>query len=288
MMAKLYFSIDGNSLGEFSLSKERMTIGRRSANDIHIDNLGVSGEHAVITTIGNDSFLEDMNSTNGTLVNSKSIKKHVLYHNDVIEFGKYQLLYINESQTKAPVNTSGFENTVVMRPAKLVVASGEANSEVREVSVESAPIVADIAATEDIQEKPDELTAAPRHDASLYDASQSDAPQTDTSLAEKPVSEQASAPKSAPENATKIGRLQMLSGTNAGRELILNKALTTLGKPGMQVAVITKRPLGYFITHVEGENLPLVNGQKIGLQAHALANHDVIDLSGIKMEFFLV
>ena len=114
MMAKLYFSLDGNSLGEFTLDKERMTIGRRAANDIHIDNLAVSGEHAVITTIGSDSFLEDMNSTNGTLVNTKVIKKHVLQHNDVIEFGKYQLLYINEAQAKAPINTSGFENTVVM------------------------------------------------------------------------------------------------------------------------------------------------------------------------------
>ena len=79
----------------------------------------------------------------------------------------------------------------------------------------------------------------------------------------------------------------MLTGNNAGRELLLNKALTTLGKPGMQVAVVTKRPHGYFITHVEGENLPLVNGLKIGLQAQALNDHDVIDMSGIKMEFFL-
>lgn len=269
MMAKLYFSIEGNSLGEFTLDKERMTIGRRSANDIHIDNLAVSGDHAVITTIGGDSFLEDMNSTNGTLVNSKAIKKHVLHHNDVIEFGKYQLLYVNETHDKAPVNTSGFENTVVMRPAKLVVEPSEAKPEINEPTLAPTADTASLAINEASQESPEIQTATP----------QKAVQQNDTSEAETPAS--------APENAPKIGRLQMLSGVNAGRELTLNKALTTLGKPGMQVAVITKRPLGYFITHVEGENLPLVNGQKIGMQAHALTDHDVIDLSGIKMEFFL-
>lgn len=254
-MAKLHFSLDGNSLGEFTLDKERMTIGRRPSNDIHIDNLAVSGDHAVITTIGNDSFLEDMNSTNGTLVNSKAIKKHVLQHNDVIEFGKYQLLYINQTQAKAPVNTSGFENTVVMRPAKLVVAP----SDVKEAVAEAAPMTADALVNEMTQDNASVKNATPQN----------------------------ATPLGASENTPKVGRLQMLSGANAGRELALNKALTTLGKPGMQVAVVTKRPLGYFITHVEGENLPLVNGQKIGLQAYALADHDVIDLSGIKMEFFL-
>src|SRR3954462_7676809 len=95
-MAKLIYSLDGAFLGEYPIEKERMTIGRRATNDIHIDNLGVSGEHASILTIGNDSFLEDLDSTNGTLVNGKPIKKHVLQHADVIEFGKFQLKYVNE------------------------------------------------------------------------------------------------------------------------------------------------------------------------------------------------
>lgn len=264
-MAKLHFSLDGNSLGDFALDKERMTIGRRPANDIHIDNLAVSGEHAVITTIGNDSFLEDMNSTNGTLVNSKAVKKHVLHNNDVIEFGKYQLLYINEAQAKAPVNTSGFENTVVMRPAKLLVASPEAKPEIKELAAEAAPVATDVVVNEVNQASAD----------AKNEVSQNAVPANAANAA------------NAAESSPRVGRLQMLSGSNVGRELTLNKALTTLGKPGMQVAVVTKRPLGYFITHVEGENLPLVNGQKIGLQAYALTDHDVIDLSGIKMEFFL-
>lgn len=249
-MAKLQFSLDGNSLGEFELNKERMTIGRRPANDIHIDNLAVSGEHAVITTIGNDSFLEDMNSTNGTLVNNKPIKKHVLHHNDVIEFGKYQLLYINTAQAKIPVKDSGFENTVVMRPAKLNVVASQPSEK------EQAP------------EKKDEMTS-----------------QVTAASVEKV--EPGTAKVAAADNTPKVARLQMLNGANSGRELILNKALTTLGKPGAQVAVVTKRPNGYFITHVEGENVPFINGQKIGLQAQALNDHDVIDIAGAKMEFFL-
>jgi pSer/pThr/pTyr-binding forkhead associated (FHA) protein len=241
-MAKLHFSLEGNSLGEFPLDKERITIGRRPANDIHIDNLAVSGDHAVITTIGNDSFLEDLNSTNGTLVNNKSIKKHVLHHGDVIEFGRYQLKYENHSQEKMPANQNGFENTVVVRPAKLNVSTPEV-----------------VAAAEKSTE-----TAA---------------------NATPPVVKQT--PSVSTGNAIKIGYLQVLSGDNSGHELTLNKALTTLGKPGVQVAVITKRPQGYFITHVEGETLPMVNGQKIGLQAYELSDHDVIDLVGVKMEFYL-
>ncbi len=249
-MAKLHFSLDGNSLGEFGLNKERTTIGRRPANDIHIDNLAVSGDHAVITTIGNDSFLEDLNSTNGTLVNNKPIKKHVLHHGDVIEFGKYQLKYVNKTQEKMPVNRDGFENTVVMRPTKLDVSTPEVKT--------------------DVEEKPVELIKELSND----------------SIAPVPaVAKQE--PIESTGNAQNIGHLQVLSGTNSGRELLLNKALTTLGVPGVQLAVITKRPHGYFITHVEGEKLPLVNGQKIGVQAHALSDHDVIDLIGLKMEFYL-
>ena len=267
-MAKLQFSLDGNILGEFTLDKERTTIGRRPANDIHIDNLAVSGDHAAITTIGSDSFLEDLNSTNGTLVNNKSVKKHVLHHNDVIEFGKYQLLYTNPVQAKTPANQAGFENTVVMRPAKLLeaVSSEKATDEISAEEKTADEISAEATAAAVVETVPADTTSAAQNNAE------------DNSVV---------APVEVAENKEIIGKLQMLTGNNAGRELLLNKALTTLGKPGMQVAVVTKRPHGYFITHVEGENLPLVNGLKIGLQAQALNDHDVIDMSGIKMEFFL-
>ena len=77
-----------------------------------------------------------------------------------------------------------------------------------------------------------------------------------------------------------------MTGPSAGKELELTKNLTTLGKPGVQVAVITRRPHGYFITHVEGANFPVINGKVLDAQAHQLNDHDVIELAGVKMEFF--
>ena len=259
-MAKLNVSLEGNSLGEFNLDKERITIGRRVGNDIHIDNLAVSGEHALITTIGNDSFLQDLDSTNGTLVNSKPVKKHVLYHGDIIEFGRYQIEYVNLTQQKSLADRSGFENTAVMRPAKrnvvasVVKAEGEKilNTSIPEPSKENATPVASAAANLAVL-----APAAARASVGSVASDQT------------------------------LGHLQILNGDNTGHELLLNKALTTLGQPGVQVAVITKRPHGYFITHVEGKKMPLVNGHIIGAQAHALSDHDVIDLEGIKMEFHL-
>src|SRR5260221_8610567 len=96
-MAKLILSMDGLVLKEIALTKERTTIGRKPHNDIQIDNLAVSGEHAVIVTILQDSFLEDLGSTNGTVVNGQPIKKHFLQNNDIIELGKYKLKYVNEA-----------------------------------------------------------------------------------------------------------------------------------------------------------------------------------------------
>ena len=238
-MAKLNISLEGNSLGEFNLDKERVTIGRRVGNDIHIDNLAVSGDHAVITTIGVDSFLEDLDSTNGTLVNTKPVKKHVLHHNDVMAFGKYQIRYVNHAQEKTPASRLGFENTAVMKPTKQSVAVPAVKAEAEKTPIDS------------IAESSKESVT--------------------------PVA-----------SAGNLGHLKLLSGDNVGHVMLLNKAMTTLGNPGVQVAVITKRPHGYFVTHVEGKKMPLVNGATIGAQARALADHDVIDLEGIKMEFYLV
>src|SRR3954462_6639069 len=119
-MAKLILSMDGLVLKEIPLAKERTTIGRKPHNDIQIDNLAVSGEHAVIVTILNDSFLDDLGSTNGTVVNGNTIKKHFLQNNDVVELGKYKLKPVAQT---VPVGWSGdkasFEKTTVLRPAAM-------------------------------------------------------------------------------------------------------------------------------------------------------------------------
>jgi pSer/pThr/pTyr-binding forkhead associated (FHA) protein len=105
--------MDGLVLKEIPLDRERLSIGRKPHNDIQIDNLAISGEHAVIVTILEDSFLEDLNSTNGTLVNGQPVKKHFLRHNDVIELGKYKLKYLNDPAEReaARLTRSNFEPT---------------------------------------------------------------------------------------------------------------------------------------------------------------------------------
>jgi len=237
-MAKLIYSLDGAFLGDIALDKERTTIGRRPGNDIHIDNLAVSGEHAMITTIGKDAFLEDLGSTNGTLVNGKPITKHILQNGDVIELGKYQLKYVGEALAANVAGQEDFEKTMIIRPSAMETAAPAATPAQPVAAVETAPAE--------------------------------------------------SASKPAAEAATQgpVGKLQVLNGASQGKELVLTKALTTLGKPGVQVAVITKRPQGYFITHVEGANYPILNGSPVGAQAHPLNDHDVLELAGIKMEFY--
>ena len=241
-MAKLILSLDGSVIREVPLDKERVTIGRKPQNDIQIENLAVSSEHACIVTILNDSFLEDLGSTNGTLVNGNPIKKHILQNNDVIEVGKYKLKYIADTPGAGQTSADEFEKTMVLRspmarPAVVPKPSGDTQT-----------------------------GAAPAAAAPVA-----------TAEAAKPA---AAAPPP-------LAAVQILNGPSAGKELELTKNLTTLGKPGVQVAVITRRPQGYFITHVEGASFPVVNGKALDAQAHPLKDHDVIELTGVKMEFFI-
>ena len=251
-MAKLILSMDGLVLKEIALTKERTTIGRKPHNDIQIDNLAVSGEHAVIVTILQDSFLEDLGSTNGTVVNGQPIKKHFLQNNDIIELGKYKLKYVNEA-VAGQAKAADFEKTMVLRPGSVKAATPAP-------AAAAAPVAAAAA-------------------AGARNFSDTVAGQSATAAPVAPPK-----PAAAPQ---KNGALQLLSGANAGKELDLTKPLTTLGKPGVQVAVITRRPQGFFITHVEGVSFPVVNGKTLDAQAHSLNDHDVIELAGVKMEFFL-
>lgn len=238
-MAKMVLSMNGAIQGEFPLEKERHSIGRKPDNDIQIDNLAVSGKHALIITILDDSFLEDLGSTNGTYVNGKLVKKHALRNGDVIGLGKHELKYVNDHAT---ADDEEFEKTMIIRPGSASAA------------------VAAAKAAEQAAPPPPALVAG--------------------------------AAKPAPGGGMPLGKLQVLNGPIAGKELELTKALITLGKPGTQVAVISRRPQGYFLTHIEGDgqndNFPVVNSTPIGPQAYAIQNGDIIELAGIKMEFNLV
>ncbi|HUO43915.1 MAG TPA: FHA domain-containing protein [Burkholderiales bacterium] len=239
-MAKLIMSLDNAVIREVPLDKERVTIGRKAHNDIQVDNLAVSGEHAVIVTILNDSFLEDLGSTNGTLVNGNPVKKHILQTNDVIEIGKYKFKYVAD-QGAGKASVADFEKTMVLRGPVPRAAAAPGAGGFGDTQINTTTTV-----------------SSPSHPPA--------------SLGKQPE---------------KMAAVQILTGPNAGKELELTKNLTTLGKPGVQVAVITRRPHGHFITHVEGANFPIVNGKPLDAQAHQLNDHDVIELAGVKMEFFL-
>jgi pSer/pThr/pTyr-binding forkhead associated (FHA) protein len=244
-MAKLILTLDGEFIREVELDKERMTIGRKPHNDIQIENLAVSGEHAAVTTLLNDSFLEDLDSTNGTLVNGQPVKRHVLRHGDEIEIGRYVLKYVNpHASEEAP----DFEKTMILRTPSV--------------------------------RKPDEPGEATSRFVKPM-ATPQPAPGRAPHMEKK-----APPPPQSPAAALPAAALQVLNGANAGKELELTKSLTSLGKPGVQVAVIARRPHGYFITHVQGSSFPMVNGVTLNAHPHPLNDHDIIELAGVKMEFF--
>ncbi|MDO9065094.1 MAG: FHA domain-containing protein [Sulfuricella sp.] len=252
-MAKLIITLDGQLLSEFELDKERITIGRKPYNDIPIDNLAISGEHAAITTFHNNAFVEDLGSTNGTLVNNQPITKHALHHGDEIEIGKYRLKYVNvqELGSKVEAREKGvqeFEKTVFLRPNQVpTTLSGKKPT--REMMSHTMPLV-------------------------MAEAAQRAGTAAEPGLP----------PAEAVESHAVV---QILNGPNAGKELELTKTLTSLGKPGVQVAVITRRPHGYFLTHVQGDHYPIVNDQALDAHPRQLSDHDVIELAGVKMEFYL-
>ncbi len=211
-MAKLVLSLDGVVIKEVQLTKDKTTLGRRPYNDIVIDNLAVSGEHAFLQMVGSDVYIEDLNSTNGTYINGKAVKKQQLRAEDVIEVGKYKIRFLLD-------DFGDQDKTMILRPGQL------------------PPAVA------------------------------------------------SSRPAPPPPVVVGPASVRVLNGAAAGREVPLTKVVTTVGKPGVQVASITKRPNGYVLTHIEGGQRPTVNGAPMTADAVPLKSGDVIELAGTQMQF---
>lgn len=263
-MARLILSLDGQVMAEYNMNKERYTVGRLPDNDIRIDNPAVSGHHSLVINILNDSFLEDLNSTNGTYVNGKLIKKHALQHGDVVTVGHHQLRFVDTQSSDTEPDE--FEKTMVITPGSAVAA----------VAAKKAAAAA----------PPPPPAPAPKAAPTPTPVSTTGAPPLTRPM---PPAGSTSSTGEHSGIALPKAKLQVLSGAFAGRELELNKALTTLGRPGVQVAAITRRADGYFIVHVDSGkpgDYPSVNGTAIGEQARKLADNDVILLAGVKMGFF--
>jgi len=234
-MAIIQLSFNGKTENKYPLDKETITIGRKSDNDIHLDNLAISSHHAKITTLLNDSFIEDLSSTNGTLLNGKKVTKNILSNGDIIKIGKHEIKYINNNT----LSSNDFEKTMIINMTSHGLTETEGSIEIHK-SV--GKIIAEIASTD-----------------------------TD-------------------ENSYIKAKIHLNSGVNNGRELSLTKVLTTLGKPGGQVAAITRRPTGYYLIHIDGGDngeKPLVNNKHIKPSAHPLCHNDELEVAGVQMTFLL-
>lgn len=218
-MPKMIVSIDEVVIKEVQLTKDKTTLGRRPYNDIVIDNLAVSGEHAVLQMSGGEVFLEDLNSTNGTYLNGKAIKKQQLRNGDSVEIGKYKIKFVGDSEA------DNFDKTMVVkaRPA---------------AAPQPAPRV------------PAPTTTGDSVGFGAFQAS-----------------------------------IKVLSGAASGREVPLTKVVTTIGKPGVAVAAITRRQHGFVVHHVEGAGNPTLNGAPIKAEPIALRSGDLIELAGTQMQF---
>lgn len=204
-MPKITITMDGAVIREVEITKTRTALGRRPYNDVVIENLAVSGEHAALHLQGSEVSIEDLNSTNGTFVNGKVVKKQALQFGDTIEIGKYKVLYEAVEGDQTPVAQA--------RPA------------------------------------------GPAHVANQPEVS---------------------------------GVVRVLSGPATGRELPLSKVVTTVGKPGVSIAAITRRPHYFSAHYVEGPERPLLNGVVLTPEPVTLKHGDMMDLAGTRMEFLLV
>lgn len=226
-MAKLILTIDGEVAGTHFIDAPRFTVGSLEGSSLQLALPGVSREHAVIVTVGNDDILEDLNSTNGTLVNGNKITRHILQHDDVIEIGSCQIRYRSQKAASGP----SLDRTMVIKG----LAPGE------------------------------EGEASPA-----------------------PGRERAAARKTGQARGTsRLGLVRMMKGPQTGMEIELPRVLRTFGQPGVQVAVINRRPHGYFITHVEGKSPALLNGKSIGTESQPLVANDVIKVGEEELLFLL-
>jgi len=254
-MSKLVlFMPDGTTL-DVPLDRERMTIGRRGDNEICLPNLAVSGEHAVVVTILADSFLEDLGSTNGTLVNGKAIAKHFLRDRDEIDIGRHKLVYCADDDT-------------VLKPIpKRAARLAERDSGGR---VDSAkPIV------RGLKKPPAEAPAAQWPSLPVPEANEAPMPALEATM-----------PRGGPVLPPPGGpAIRILTGAGAGRSVPLTKPETTIGRPGVQVATIVNSSEGFLIKRVEGLHPPTVNGQAVGNAGTPLVHGDQIELAGTRVEF---
>jgi len=276
-MSKLVLYLPDGTTLDIPLARERTTIGRRADNDICLPNLAVSGEHAVVVTILADSFLEDLNSTNGTLVNGNPVGKHFLRDRDQIDIGRHKLVYCVDDDAAvdaevlagmARISARDFgERVEPAKPFARAYAKAPDLAPAQEHRQTERDIVGGAASVQpaEAQAMPTAASAEPTR---------------------KTTSGAATAPAAPPPpSASQQASLKLLSGINAGALVGLTKAETTVGRPGVQVAVIVQAGTSFRLKPVEGASPPRINGKPVDGEGIQLAHGDTIEIAGARLEF---
>jgi FHA domain-containing protein len=262
-MSKLVLHLEDGTTLDIPLDHERITIGRRGDNDVCLPNLAVSGEHAAVVTILADSFLEDLGSTNGTLVNGNPIVKHFLRDRDEIDIGRHKFVYCTD------------ENVVISSryvARGMRAAAGDLGEQVHAAKpiTRSRRAAGGTRSQKSVGLGKDPEPAKPR------------VPKSTTAAVRSTLVETPAAPPIPPAPKPSV---KVLSGPQAGREIPLTQEETSIGRAGIQVALISQMGGAFRLKSIEGDRAPLVNGQPATGAGVNLSSGDVIEIAGSKLEF---
>lgn len=297
-MGKLVVFLPDGTTRDVPLDKERVTIGRRADNDVCLPYPAVSGEHAQVVTILADSFLEDLGSTNGTLVNGRAIAKHVLTDHDQIDIGRQRLTYLSDDNARVDVLAAdpGRQQirglTDKVEPARPVPqVEVPPPGERRPSTARADPLAADL--ERNIARGP--TLGVPPPPVRIADFVQSEAlrpvpvPQVRTresaAATPPPAPRPAPAPvPAAPPRAPEGPSVKVLSGASQGRIVPFPGPELTVGRVGVQVAIVRKVPEGFVLIPVEGKEPPRINGAAVAPEGSPLHPGDTFEVAGVRLE----
>ncbi len=263
---------DGTTL-DIRLARERITIGRRADNDVCLPYPAVSGEHAAIVTILSDSFLEDLGSTNGTLVNGKPIAKHFLRDRDQIDIGRQKLVYVADESVQLETGS----HLIGRHDARVFGERVEAARPTPSVVVPQA------GSLEEAREAKSPASGTSTSEIERFVAAELGAPSAGSlARAAPPAPEPPRAV--AAERDRKVSALRVMTGPNSGRELILDKDETAVGRVGVQVAAVRRVDGAFRLVPLEGAVAPSVNGAPVPADGHPLKPGDSFEIAGVRIE----
>lgn len=275
-MAKLVARLPDGTLREIKLDRDRITIGRRVDNDFCLAYPAVSADHAEIITVIGDSFLNDLGSTNGTLVNGQRVVKHFLRDHDEIDLGRIQLVYLaNEDETVEPLQvqaTDEGKNAPAPVAPESTAASDEddqAQVKVASLLVESQRAAVDELLTELMESRSESSVAV-------------DMPPT---ISVVPTKRRTIERPAAANDPGAGAFIEVMSGPNAGQITPMTKAEFVFGKAGATVAVIRRDALGHSLIPADVKRVPKLNGQAVPAGGARLSYGDVLEVGGVRLRF---